>query len=43
MKKGDLKKLQRLVPSLEAGAATASPADSARLRNLAEILKHPAA
>ena len=43
MKKGDLKKLQRLVPSLEAGAATASPADSARLRNLAEILKHPSA
>jgi hypothetical protein len=44
MKKGDLKKLQRLVPSLEAGAATASnPADLARLRALAEILKHPSA
>ena len=44
LSKGNLKKLQRMVPSLEAGAASASsPADSARLRALAEILKHPVA
>jgi hypothetical protein len=38
-----LKKLQGLAPSLEKSAATASPADAARLHALAEILKHPSA
>jgi hypothetical protein len=41
---GKLAKLKRMAPSLEKSAATAkSPADSARLRALAEILKHPSA
>ena len=38
-----LEKLQRMAPSLENSAATASPADAARLHALAEILKHPSA
>jgi hypothetical protein len=37
-------KLSKMAPSLEKNAATAkSPVDSARLRALAEILKHPSA
>jgi len=44
MKKSAVAKLKRMVPSLEQSAGTAkSPADSARLRALAEILKHPSA
>jgi hypothetical protein len=44
MSKSTLSKLQRMAPSLEKNAATAkSPADSARLHALADILKHPAA
>ena len=41
--KGSLKKLEHMVPGLEKSAAASSPADSARLKALAEILKHPAA
>jgi hypothetical protein len=42
MGRGKLAKLKRMAPSLEKNAATAkSPADSARLHALAEILKHP--
>jgi hypothetical protein len=42
MSRSKLAKLNRMVPSLEKSAATAtSPADSARLYALAEILKHP--
>ena len=42
MSKGKLAKLKRMAPSLEKSAAMAkSPADSARLHALAEILKHP--
>ncbi len=44
MSKSKLAKLERMAPSLEKSAATAkSPADSARLHALAEILKHPSA
>jgi hypothetical protein len=43
MSKINLAKLQRLAPSLEKSAATATtPADSARLHALADIFKHPA-
>ena len=42
MSRGKVAKLQSMAPSLEQSAATAkSPADSARLHALAEILKHP--
>jgi hypothetical protein len=42
MNKGKVSKLQRMAPSLEKSAAAAkSPADSARLHALADILKHP--
>jgi hypothetical protein len=44
MSRGKLAKLKRMAQSLEKSAATAkSPADSARLHALAEILKHPSA
>jgi hypothetical protein len=44
MNRGRLAKLKGMADSLEQSAATAkSPADSARLHALAEILKHPAA
>jgi hypothetical protein len=44
MSKGKLAKLKSMAPSLEKSAATAkSPADSTRLRVLADILKHPSA
>ena len=44
MSQSELAKLKRMAPSLEKSAATAkSPADSARLHALAEILKHPLA
>ena len=44
MNKGKVAKLQRMAPSLEKSAATAkTPADSARLHALADILKHPSA
>ncbi len=44
MNKSKLGKLKGLAPSLEKTAATAkSPADSARMRALADILKHPSA
>jgi len=44
MSKSKLAKLKRLAPPLEKSAATAkTPADSARLRALADILKHPSA
>jgi hypothetical protein len=44
MSKSKLAKLKSLAPSLEKDASTAkSPADSARLHALAEILKHPSA
>jgi len=44
MSQSELAKLKRMAPSLEKSAATAkSPADSARLHALAEILKHPSA
>jgi hypothetical protein len=42
MSRGKLAKLEKMAPSLEQNAAAAkSPADSARLHALAEILKHP--
>ncbi len=42
MSQSKLAKLKRMAPSLEKGAAMAkSPADSARLHALADILKHP--
>ncbi len=42
MNKGKLTKMNRMAPTLEKSAASAkSPADSARLHALAEILKHP--
>ncbi len=42
MSRSMLAKLQRMEPSLQKSAAMAkSPADSARLHSLAEILKHP--
>jgi hypothetical protein len=44
MSKSTLAKLQSMAPSLEKSATTAkSPADSQRLRALADILKHPSA
>jgi hypothetical protein len=44
MSRGKLAKLKGMAPSLEKSAATAkSPADSARLHALADILKHPSA
>jgi len=44
MSKSEVAKLKGMAPSLEESAATAkSPADSTRLRGLAEILKHPSA
>jgi hypothetical protein len=44
MNKGKLEKLKRMAPSLEKSAASAKdPADSTRLHDLAEILKHPSA
>ena len=44
MSKGKLAKLKSMAPSLEKSAATAkSPADSTRLRALADVLKHPSA
>jgi hypothetical protein len=44
MNKGKVAKLKSLAPSLEKSAATAkSPADSARLHALADLLKHPSA
>jgi len=43
MSKGNLAKLKGMTPSLEPSAAAAkNPADAARLRALANILKHPA-
>jgi hypothetical protein len=40
----DLAKLQRMASLLEAGASAAkTPADSMRMRALAEVLKHPTA
>jgi hypothetical protein len=42
MSKSKLSKLKSMAPSLEKSATTAkSPADSARLHALADILKHP--
>jgi hypothetical protein len=42
MSQSKLAKLKRMAPSLEKSAVAAkSPADSARLHALAEILKHP--
>ncbi len=44
MNQSNLAKLKRMAPSLEKSAASAkSPADSARLHALADILKHPSA
>jgi len=44
MSKGKVAKLKSMAPSLEKSAATAkSPANSARLHGLADILKHPTA
>jgi hypothetical protein len=44
MSKGKVAKLKTMAPSLEKSADTAkSPADSARIHALADILKHPAA
>jgi hypothetical protein len=44
MSKSKLAKLKSMASSLEQSAASAkSPADSARLHALAEILKHPSA
>ncbi|HWZ97296.1 MAG TPA: hypothetical protein VN025_06005 [Candidatus Dormibacteraeota bacterium] len=44
MNKGKVAKLKGMAPTLEKDAAAAkTPADSTRLRALAEILKHPAA
>jgi hypothetical protein len=44
MSQSKLAKLKRIATSLEKSAAVAkSPADSARLRALADILKHPSA
>jgi hypothetical protein len=41
MNKGKVKKLARVVPTLEQTAAAASSTDAARLRALAQILQHP--
>jgi hypothetical protein len=44
MNKGKVKKLNTLAPSVEKSAATAkSPADAARMRGLADILRNPVA
>jgi hypothetical protein len=44
MNKGKMEKLKKMAPSLEKSATNAkTPADAARLRALAEILKHPSA
>jgi hypothetical protein len=43
MNKNQVKKLQKMAPSLERTAAAASPTDAKRLHALAEILKNPAA
>jgi hypothetical protein len=44
MNKSKVAKLQKMAPSLEKSAATAkTPDDTARLRALADILKHPSA
>jgi hypothetical protein len=43
MNKSQVKKLQKMAPSLEQTAAAASPTDAKRLNALAGILKHPAA
>jgi hypothetical protein len=44
MNKGKVAKLQKMAPSVEQNAANAkTPADSARLKALAGILKHPSA
>ena len=44
MNKGKVSKLSGMAPSLEKNAALATnPADAARLRALADILKHPSA
>jgi hypothetical protein len=44
MNKGKVAKLKKMAPSLEKSAAIAkTPADSARLRALADILNHPSA
>jgi hypothetical protein len=44
MNKSKVAKLKSLAPSLEKSAATAkTPADSARLHALADLLKHPSA
>src|SRR5262245_16102614 len=43
MNKGKVKKLSGMAPSLDKSAAAASPTDAARLRALAEVLKHPSA
>jgi hypothetical protein len=44
MSKTNVAKLKRMAPSLEKSAATAkTPADSTRLHELADVLKHPSA
>ena len=44
MSKNSLAKLNRMTPALEKSAATAkTPADSMRMRALADVLKHPSA
>jgi hypothetical protein len=44
MSKKDVAKLKRMAPALEKSAATAkTPADSMRMRALADVLKHPSA
>jgi len=44
LSKNNLAKLQGMAPSLEQSAATAkTPADSTRMRALADVLKHPSA
>jgi hypothetical protein len=44
MSKNSMSKLNRMAPALEKSAATAkTPADSMRMRSLADVLKHPSA
>jgi len=43
LNKGKVKKLAGMAPDLEKSAAAASPTDAARLRALADVLKHPSA
>jgi hypothetical protein len=44
MSQNKVAKLQHMAPSLEKSASTAkTPTDAARLRALADILKHPSA